>query len=76
MNVLELQSIVDDAKDVQKKNRRKDPTLAENLKVEIENFENKVKDIMNKPYNELTDDDLIPEEIVTAAEYLRTCHTV
>jgi len=71
MNGQELKSIIVTAQKVQS---GRDKTLAEMLQREIQNLESIIESGMGKSYHKLHDDQEIPEDIVTAAEYLTSCH--
>jgi len=76
MDYTEVQSIIKDAKEAKRKSFIKNRPLSDGLKVEINNFERKIEDIMSKPYNKLTDLDEIPDAIEKGADHLKSCHTL
>lgn len=71
MNVSELKNIISRAKICQQ--HRSDPTLASALEVEIEKLENKIIESFGKDYTKLKDE-IIPQDIEEAADYLTSCH--
>ncbi|MFA6256607.1 MAG: hypothetical protein WC606_05555 [Candidatus Absconditabacterales bacterium] len=72
MNVTELKSRIETAKIYQKS--RGLSAAGQILKFEITNFENKIREVMGKTYDELEENEIVPSEIEQGAYYLTSCH--